>query len=258
MKDQNILVEKKDHIAWIWFNKPERLNVLSPDMLNSLEDAFRSIENDNDVMVVVVSGKGKAFAAGADIKVMADFDPEQAAYFARRGQAVTNYVETFVKPVIAAINGYALGGGMEFAMACDIRIASEDAVLGQPEVKLGLIPGFAGTQRLTRLIPLGKAKEIIYTGENIDAEEAYRIGLVEHVYPREKLLEGAETIAKKIMRCGPKAIRWAKAVIHQGRNVPFQAACALEAEAFGLLFATDEPKEGLRAFLEKRKPNWSL
>ena len=125
-------------------------------------------------------------------------------------------------------------------------------------MKLGLIPGFAGTQRLTRLIPWGKAKEIIYTGDNIDAKEAYRIGLVEHVYPGEKLLQEAEALAKRIMQGGPKAVRWAKAVIHQGRNVPFQAACALEAEAFGLLFATEEPKEGLSAFLEKRKPKWSL
>jgi enoyl-CoA hydratase/carnithine racemase len=255
MKDL-VRIEKRDGIAWIRLNNPERLNVLSPDMLDAIEKAFQGLEKDEEVEVVILTGEGKAFAAGADIKVMSQFNAEEATIFARRGQGVMNYIESFRKPVIAAINGYALGGGMELAMACDIRIASEEAVLGQPEVKLGLIPGFGGTQRLTRLLPWGKAKEMILTGENVSAEEAHRIGLVEHVFPKEKLLEEAEKIARKIMEAGPRAVKWAKAVIHQGRSVPFQAACALEAEAFGLLFSTEEPREGLNAFLEKRKPNW--
>ncbi len=256
MAEPLVLVEKDKGIALVTLNNPEKLNILNLPMLEALDQTFEALASDEAVRVVILTGKGKAFVAGADIKHMSGLDAVGGVQFARNGQRVFEKIENLPKPVIAAINGYALGGGMELAMACDLRIASEKAVLGQPEVHLGLIPGFAGTQRLTRLVGYGWAKRLILTGERISAQKAYEIGLVEEVVPPEELLDRARAVAREIMKGSPEAVAFAKEVINRGRSTNFEAACAYEANAFGLLFATGEPQEGLKAFLEKRKPSW--
>jgi enoyl-CoA hydratase len=248
--------EIEGRIATVKLSLPEKLNILSPEMIDELKETFESIAADDNLRVVILTGEGKAFAAGADIKKMSTFSPLQARDFAEKGQELLNFIENMEKPVIAAINGYALGGGCELAMACDIRVAARSAKIGQPEVRLGLIPGFAGTQRMLRLVGPGMAKKLIFTGEHITAEEAFRIGLVDLVVDDDKLMEEAKSIAKKILGSGKKAVALAKAVINMGRDSSFYSAIAHEREAFALLFSTDETKEGLKAFLEKRKPKW--
>ncbi len=249
-------VEKENQIAVVTLNNPEKFNILSRDMLDTLENVFEELRDDSEVRVVILTGSGKAFAAGADIKLMSGLDALEAWRWAQRGQEVFKLIEESPKPVIAAVNGYALGGGMEMAMACDLRIAADTAIFGQPEVQLGLIPGFAGTQRLQRLVGYGWAMRLILTGERIDAQKAYEIGLVEEVVEKDRLLDRAKELAKEILKGGPQALAVAKEVIHRGREMNFDSACAYEAQAFGLLFATGEPQEGLKAFLEKRKPAW--
>lgn len=256
MEYKNLNVEIKENIGWLKMNRPEALNALNAETLNELDNAIESLYNDDAVNVIVITGEGKAFVAGADIAEMKDMDALQARKFSQSGQSVFAKVENIEKPVIAAINGFALGGGCELAMACDIRIASEKAKFGQPEVGLGVTPGFAGTQRLARICGIGKAKELIFTGDMIDAAAAEKIGLVNKVVPPESLTEEVEKLAKKIAGNGPVAVRMAKNVINRGMDCNLQAGSYYEAEAFGLCFSSNQPKEGMGAFLEKRKPDW--
>jgi len=256
MKYKNLLLSIQEGVAIIKMNRPERLNALNTETILELEDLIESLGKDDNVRVIIITGEGKAFVAGADIAEMRDMTPWQAREFAKRGQRVLAKIENLEKPVIAAINGFALGGGCELALACDIRIASQDAKLGQPEVGLGLIPGFAGTQRLSRLCGVGVAKELIFSGDMVDAQESLRIGLVNKVVPKDKLMEEAMALAKKIVSKGPLAIKLAKTVINRGIDTNFQTGSSYETEAFGFLFSTEEPKEGMTAFLEKRPPKW--
>jgi enoyl-CoA hydratase len=225
-------------------------------MILEIEQVFEELAKDEELRAVVLTGEGKAFVAGADISEMKGFDPIHAREFAQNGHRTLNKIENLHKPVIAAINGFALGGGCEIALACDIRIIAEGAKIGQPEVNLGIIPGFGGTQRLPRLCGVGIGKELIYTGEAIDAQEALRIGLVNKVVPQDNVLETAKDMAKKIAGKGPRAIKAAKATINQGLDLELHSAKNLEIRQFGACFSSDEPKEGMSAFLEKRKPNW--
>lgn len=256
MKFKNLLLEIKDGICWLKFNRPKAMNALNTETIGELEQAITCLNENDDVSVIVCTGEGKAFIAGADIAEMQSMTPIEARTFSQTGQRVFNMIENIEKPVIAAINGFALGGGCEFAMACDIRIASEKAKFGQPEVGLGIIPGFAGTQRLARICGIGIAKELIFTGEIIDAHEAKRIGLVNRIISPDTLLADVETLAQKIRKNGPYAVSFAKTVINRGIDSSFQTGIAYEAESFGVCFSTGQPKEGMGAFLEKRKPVW--
>lgn len=257
MEFNNLLIQKENKLAILSINRPAALNALNADMLQELGQAIQSLANDAEVDVIILTGSGeKAFVAGADIAFMQQLDPVAARKFALMGQNVFNMIENCPKPVIAAINGYALGGGCELAMACDIRIASEKAKFGQPEVHLGVIPGFAGTQRLARLVGKGKAKELIFTGDMIDAQEAYRIGLVNQVVPPDLLIEQAKKLANKIAAKGQVAVQMAKRAINEGLEMPLEQANYHEANYFGLCFATADQKEGMAAFLEKRLPQF--
>jgi enoyl-CoA hydratase len=246
------------------FGKVEVLTISRPASLNALNsEFFREINIylddlllNEEVSVLIITGEGKAFVAGADISEMIDLTPAQAKGFSEKGQQTFYRIENSPIPVIAAVNGYALGGGCELAAACDFRIASTKAVFGLPEVSLGLIPGYAGTQRLPRLIGLGNAMKCILTGGHISAQEAYRMGLVQALSEPEQLIDDVLKIASKIASQGPKAVRKAKKVIRQGRRLGFEAAMDLEKDSFSDLF-NDEGYEGMRAFLEKRKPKWS-
>ncbi|MCS7259129.1 MAG: enoyl-CoA hydratase-related protein [candidate division WOR-3 bacterium] len=256
MEYKNLVVTIEDQIAIIKFNRPNVLNALNIETLLELEKILDELSNNDAVRVVILTGEGKAFVAGADISQMSKFNPQEARAFAQLGHRVLSKLENLDRPVIAAINGYALGGGCEIALACDLRIIAETAKIGQPEVNLGIIPGFGGTQRLARLCGAGVAKELIYTGDMISADEAYRIGLVNKVVPQDKLLDSAKEIAQKILQKGPGAIRLTKTVINRGLDSPLETAKELEIETFALCFASGEPQEGMKAFLEKRKPNW--
>ncbi len=256
MEYKNLNVEIKENIGWLKMSRPEALNALNTETLNELNIAIESLYEDDSVNVIVITGEGKAFVAGADIAEMKDMDALQARKFSQTGQSVFAKIENMEKPVIAAINGFALGGGCELAMACDIRIASEKAKFGQPEVGLGIIPGFAGTQRLARICGIGKAKELIFSGDMIDAAYAEKIGLVDKLVTPENLIEEVEKLAKKIAGNGPVAVRMAKNVINRGIDCNLQAGSYYEADAFGLCFSSGQPKEGMGAFLEKRKPSW--
>ncbi len=248
----NYTIEEK--IAWVTIDNPP-LNALSHTLMDELGSVFKELEENQDVQMVILRGGGeRAFAAGADIKQFPSMDSALAEKFSSEGQGIFNQIEDFKGPVIAAIQGFALGGGCELAMACDIRVASEDAKFGQPEVNLALIPGYGGTQRMPRLIPTGKAKELIYTGEMIDAMEASRIGLVDRVVKNEDLLDEAKKLATKILTKGPLAIKAAKKAINQGLALPQREGLRLESRYFGELFSTEDKDEGALAFLEKRKP----
>ncbi|HEX9916812.1 MAG TPA: enoyl-CoA hydratase-related protein [candidate division Zixibacteria bacterium] len=246
----------EDSIAIVKINRPDALNTLNRDVLQELEEVFRKLGDDDKVKVVIITGEGKAFVAGADIAQMKDMSGMQAREFSKLGQQVFGLIESLEKPVIAAVNGFALGGGSELALACDIRIASDKAKLGQPEVNLGIIPGFAGTQRLSRLIGPSNAKMLIYTGDIIDAQTALHYGLVNKVVPGEELMKEALELARKIISKGPNAIKFAKGVINKGIQADLLTGSSYEMEAFSLCFSTGEAKEGMSAFLEKRKPNW--
>ncbi|MEO0091854.1 MAG: enoyl-CoA hydratase-related protein [candidate division WOR-3 bacterium] len=256
MDNKNLLVTIEDNIAIIKFNRPQVLNALNTETILELEQVLDELATNSDVRVIILTGEGKAFVAGADISEMRNFTSVQARIFAQNGHRVLSKLENIEKPVIAAINGFALGGGCEIALACDIRILSENAKIGQPEVNLGIIPGFGGTQRLARLCGAGIAKELIYTGDMIDAQEAYRIGLANKVVPLDKLIDTAKEFAKKIMNKGPIAIRMTKTIINRGIDSNLETAKELEIETFALCFSTGEPKEGMSAFLEKRKASW--
>lgn len=251
-----ILTKIEDGIGTVTVNRPDVLNAVNVETILEMEQAIHMFSGDKDVRVIIITGAGKSFVSGSDISRLATMDALQAREYSAIGQRVLALIEDTETITIAAVNGFALGSGCEIAMACDIRIASEKAKFGQPEVKLGLIPGHAGTQRLTRLVGLGKAKELIFTGDLIDAQEALRIGLVNAVVPAEALMDTARTMAQKIVAAGPTAVRMAKTVCNRGIDAPMATAQSYEMEAFSILFSTNEAKEGMTAFLEKRKPEW--
>jgi enoyl-CoA hydratase len=250
---ENLLYEVKDQIARITFNRPTVLNALNRKTVEELGQCLDAARQDDSVRVVILTGAGeKAFVAGADINELAKRTPVDGPDFAHFGQEVLHRLETMGKPSIAAINGFALGGGCELALACTMRIASRNAKLGQPEVKLGILPGYGGTQRLPRLCGKGVAHEMILTGEMITAEEALRVGLVNRVVDQAELLSTAEAIAKKIAANAPLAVKYAMEAVERGVEMPQEEGLFLEAALFGLCCATDDMHEGTRAFLEKR------
>ncbi|WP_373471290.1 enoyl-CoA hydratase-related protein [Carnobacterium alterfunditum] len=249
-----LTLEKNEGIGILTINRPKMLNALNQEVLEELSFALDEVETDFSICVLIVTGSGtKAFVAGADIKEMKEKNAVEGRIFSSLGNAVFSKLEQLRQPTIAAINGFALGGGCELALACDIRIGAENAKFGQPEVGLGIVPGFGGTQRLPRLVGIGKAKELIYTGANVAAEEAYRIGLLNKVVAVEALLEETKTVAKKIMRNSPLGVEGSKKAINQGMQMFLQQGLVLESEIFGALFATEDQKEGMAAFVEKRK-----
>jgi enoyl-CoA hydratase len=253
-----VLTELSGKILTVTINRPEKLNALNAEVLEGLRATFHDTKSNPDVGAVILTGAGeKAFVAGADIGRFTALDPVSARDFARGGQAVLSLIETLGKPVIAAINGFALGGGCEMAMACTLRLASKTAKLGQPEVNLGLIPGYAGTQRLARLVGKGRAMELVLTGDAIGAEEAWRIGLVNRVVEPGELMKAARELATKILGKAPVAVRYAMEAINHGLDMPFGEASLYEAGLFGLCVATADMKEGVAAFLEKRPAKFS-
>lgn len=256
MEFKNIIVEIKEKVGMVKMNRPNVLNALNIETLQELSKAISHLSESDDVRVIIITGEGKAFVAGADIAEMKDMSPDEAIQFSKSGQKVFDLIARTEKPVIAAVNGFALGGGCELALACDIRIASDKAKLGQPEVDLGVIPGFAGTQRLSRLVGVAKAKEMIFTGDMVDAQTAHSIGLVNQVVPADQLMNVCMKLANKIASKGPTAVKMAKRAINQGIEVSFEIRIAGETRDFAECFATGEAKEGMSAFLEKRKPNW--
>jgi len=249
----NILFEKKNSIAYVTVNRPKVLNALNMATMEELRTAFHDIKSDAGVRVVILTGAGeKAFIAGADIGELAQNTGPAAKEYTLRGQSVVNLIENLGKPVIACINGFALGGGCEIAMACTMRLASETAKLGQPEVKLGIIPGYGGTQRLPRLVGKGIAMQLLLTGEMITAQEAYRIGLVNEVTASADLIPRAETIAQKIIANGPLAVQYTMEAVNKGMETPLAEGLYIEAARFGVASVTEDKKEGTAAFLEKR------
>ena len=255
MSYENLLVEKKDETLWIIVNRPDKLNALNTATISELDDAITEADRDEGVLAVVISGAGeKAFVAGADIGELATLGPVEAKGFSRRGQAVFDRIENLGKPVVAAVNGFALGGGCELAMACHLRVAVRSAVFGQPEVKLGLIPGYAGTQRLPRLVGKGRGLEILLTGRNVSAEEAERIGLVNMVCDEGELVSTVNELLGRILANGPLAVGHCIEAVNHGLDLPFDDACLLEATLFGIGAASEQMREGTSAFLEKRKP----
>ena len=250
---ETLLCEKRNGIAYVTVNRPEKLNALNAKVISELVDSFASLRDDDQIRVVILTGAGeKAFVAGADIAELATLSSLGGQDFALRGQRVFEIIENLGKPVIAAVNGYALGGGCELALACTLRIASESARFGQPEVKLGIIPGYGGTQRLARLIGKGRALESILTGDPITAQEAYRIGLVNAVAAPLDLIPTCEAVARKIVANAPLAIKFALEAVNHGLEMTLNEGLFLEANLFGLCCATEDMKEGTRAFLEKR------
>lgn len=256
MDFENLLIKRQDDIAILSFNRPKVLNALDSSVLKELDEAIDEIEKDDDINVLVITGEGKAFVAGADISEMRDKTAAEGRSFGEFGSKVFRKIELMEKPVIAAVNGFALGGGCELAMSCDIRIAGEKAKFGQPEVGLGITPGFAGTQRLPRLVGTAKAKELIFTGNIINAKEAEKIGLVNNVVPQEELMDEVLKMAKKIAANGQIAVKYSKAAINRGINCDLDTGNEIEMDLFGLCFATEDQKEGMSAFLEKRNPEF--
>jgi enoyl-CoA hydratase len=253
MSYENLLYEKKDGIAYITFNRPKVLNALNRKTIEELHYALLDAREDTGTRVLILTGAGaKAFVAGADINELAQQTPVDGKEFSLYGQGVFHLLETMGKPSICAINGFALGGGCELALSCTIRIASKTAKLGQPEVKLGILPGYGGSQRLARLCGKGVAHELCLTGEMITAEEAQRIGLVNHIYEQAELLAAAEAMAKKIIEKAPLAIKYCMEAIERGVEMPQEEGLFLEATLFGLCCATEDMREGTKAFLEKR------
>lgn len=256
MTYKNILLEKKNGIGYITMNRPAVLNALDIETIEELTKAVHELETDMNVHVAVLTGKEKAFIAGADIKQMQAMNPLQAKQFATLGHHLLQSIESSRLPYIAAVNGYALGGGCEVMMACDIILASTTAKIGQPEINLGIHPGFGGTQRLPRLVGASKAKELLLTGDTIDAQEALRIGLINKVVEPEKLLEETERLAIKIATKSGIQTHCIKTLVNTGVNIDLPSACTLEISMFSSGFATEDQKEGMAAFLEKRKPSF--
>lgn len=252
MEFANILFERKENIVVITMNRPKALNALNDATLKDLNKALDAIQEDAGIKGVIITGADRAFVAGADISQMADYNSEQARAYMEFAQETFNRIELSGKPFIAAVNGFALGGGCELSMACDIRLASEKAKFGQPEITLGIIPGFGGSQRLPRLVGPGIAKELIYTGRMVDAAEAVAIGLANKVYPADQLLDEAMKMMQTIVKMSGIAVRYAKIAINRGADTDIYKALELEKDLIALCFSTDDQKEGCRAFLEKR------
>lgn len=254
MEYENLIWEQRGHIGILRINRPKALNALNSATLTELSQALDELLADSSIRVVILTGSGeKAFVAGADIAEMSQMNPMQARCFSQLGQGVMDQIEQLSQPVIAAVNGFALGGGTELAMACDFRLASENAKFGQPEVTLGLLAGFGGTQRLPRLVGKGRASEILFTGDILDVQEAYRIGLVNRVYPLPELMNEALALADRIASRAPVAVQFTKRAIRIGQNTDLLSGEAFEAEVFGEVFSTQDQKEGCSAFLEKRR-----
>jgi enoyl-CoA hydratase/carnithine racemase len=253
MTYENILLEKKNSIAYVTVNRPKVLNALNMATMGELGTAFQEIKQDASIRAAILTGAGeKAFVAGADIGELTKQDSVSGKEYAHRGQAVLDFIENLGKPVIACINGFALGGGCELALACTMRLASDNAKLGQPEVKLGIIPGYGGTQRLPRLVGKGLAMQMVLGGEVITAADAYRIGLVNEVTPAAELIPRAEAIAAKIIANAPLAVQYAMEAVNKGMEMTLAEGLFLEASLFGVCCATEDKKEGTAAFLEKR------
>jgi len=253
MTFENLLLDISEQIATITINRPKAMNALSPDTIKELGAVVKLIQERDDVHVILITGAGeKAFVAGGDISTFADSGPLQAREFALLAQNVLNMIESGSKPVIAVLNGYTLGGGCELAMACDMRLASDTTKIGQPEVNIGIIPGWGGTQRLPRLVGKGLAMEMLMTGEMIDAAEAHRIGLVNRVFPADELMDKARELAGKIAAKGQVSIRLTKEAVQRGMELDLEHANRYEADLFALCFDTEDQKEGMAAFLEKR------
>ncbi len=254
MAFKNLLVEVNDGIAVVTINRPKSLNALNSETLAELDQAFAEVEANDAAKVLILTGSGeKSFVAGADISEMVNGTAPEGRKMGMLARAAFKRLENMEKPTIAAVNGYALGGGCEISMACDITIASENAKFGQPECGLGILPGFGGTQRLPRLVGKKRAKELIFSCDMIDADEAFRIGLANHVVPAAELLDYCKAMAKRIMKNAPFAVALAKQAINVGLDTDIDAGLQLEANLFGLSFATEDKKEGMTAFLEKRK-----
>lgn len=253
----NIILEKENHLAIVTINRPKALNALNSETLKELNQVLEEISTDDEVYVVLITGSGeKAFVAGADITEMKDMTVIEGRKFSMMGNNILRKLENMGKPVIAVVNGFSLGGGLELAMTCDIRIASTKSKFGQPEVGLGITPGFGGTQRLSRLVGMGMAKELLYTGKIIDSYEAYRIGLVNKLVEPEKLMEEAKGLANIIASNAPIAVKLAKSAINRGIQMDIDTALMYEAEVFGECFSTEDQKEGMSGFLEKRNKNF--
>ncbi|HKD84673.1 MAG TPA: enoyl-CoA hydratase-related protein [Terriglobales bacterium] len=257
MNFENLLFEKRGAVAVVTINRPKVLNALNMATMDELRQAFTAIRDDRDARVAILTGAGeKAFVAGADIGELNKQDPVQAKEYTHRGQGVLDLIENLGKPAICAVNGFALGGGCEIAMACSFRIASENAKFGQPEVKLGIIPGYGGTQRLPRLVGKGLALQLVLAGEMISAQEALRIGLVNEVSAPAELLPRCEAIAQKIIANAPLAVQYCMEAVNKGMEMTLREGLYLEAVLFGLACATEDKKEGTSAFLEKRAPQF--
>ena len=258
MAYENLLLEKEGALAFLYVNRPKALNALNKDTLLEMKDAIASIGNDSEIDVLIVTGAGdKAFVAGADIAFMQNLTAVEGRDFGALGQEVFRMIETMEKPVIAAVNGFALGGGCELAMCCDFRIASSKAKFGQPEVGLGITPGFGGTQRLPRLVGTGMARQMLYTADIIDASEALRIGLVNNVVAPEDLMDYVKNIAGRIISKGKLAVRFSKVAANEGMQTDIDRAMTIEADLFGLCFSSEDQKEGMSAFIEKRSPQFT-
>ena len=252
-----LFIEKSDGIAVITINRPDAMNAMNSDVVSELSITISDMIADKEIGVIIITGSGeKAFVSGADIKAMQQMNAEDALEFGKTGQEMTLVIEKSPKPVIAAVNGFALGGGCEISLACHIRVASENAIFGQPEVLLGLIPGWGGTQRLPKIVGTGIANELITTGNQISAQEAHRIGLVNHVVTQTELMDTCKEIGKKILNNGPNAIAKSLNCIHESFDKSIEDGLEFEVKAFANLFSREETKEGLSAFVEKRKANF--
>jgi enoyl-CoA hydratase len=257
MAYQTLLFEKENGIGIVTINRPEALNALNGQAFAELLDLFHAMENDSEVRAIIITGSGeKSFIAGTDITSMVSLNAAEARKFAANVKITTDFIYSFNKPVIAAVNGFALGGGCEVAMCADLRIASENAKFGQPEITLGIIPGSGGTQRLTRLIGVARAKEMVYTGNMIDAGTAFSLGLVNKVVPQANLMTEAKELAKRIIRNSAVTLNLAKIAINSGSNVDLATGLEIELQCFAQCFATADQKEGMQAFIEKRKPQF--
>ncbi len=257
MSFQYIICEKSEGIATITLNRPDALNAWSTELAQEFLRAMEDVRNDESVKVVIITGAGeKAFSAGADIKAMKGMTALKARELSNMGYMICNAIEAIEKPVIAAINGYALGGGMEVSMACDFRVASDKARMGQTEINIGLIPGWGGTQRLTRLVGKARAKELVYTGKIINADTAHQWGLVNMVVTPTELMTAVRSFAQELAGKAPVAVKVAKALIEKGAEINLESALALEREGFGVVASSEDLQEGVSAFTEKRKPAW--
>lgn len=251
---QTIRYEKQENIGILTINRPEALNALNSTVISDLEQAIAEVEKDAELGALIITGEGRSFVAGADIGEQLPLDVAGGRKWGQRGSALMRRIEKLEIPTIAAVNGFALGGGCELSMSCDIRICSDNAMFGQPEVQLGITPGYGGTQRMARLVGAGIAKELIYTAKNLSAQDAYRIGLVNAVYPQEELMAAAEKLAGKIAKNAPIAVRLSKKMINDGLAMPIADAVAMESNLFGNSFETHDQVEGMSCFLSKEKP----